>query len=134
MSAYDRVFVAEWGGEERRFRLRNAQIFELERLCGDIGIYAIARKLVSGDGHFAYVREVVRLGLIGEGETAKRASELVGLYIDDGSPTEAFPVAVGILRTTLDPPKTLKKKPDGGNPEPTPSPSTPASSTEQGRS
>lgn len=108
MNPYNPVLVTDWGDDEHEFRLKVAQILELENVCG-IGIYAIARRLVERQWHFNDVRETVRLGLIGGGLTPKAALALVRTYIDERPLSESYGIALRILERVLDPPDEVKK-------------------------
>ena len=125
---YNRTLVTKWADGEHSFRLKNAQIFELERLC-ERGLGGIARQLTMRDWHFSYVRETVRLGLIGADMPPLRALQLVQTYIDDGSIADALPLAADILGVTLDPPAAQKKSTSAESGLTPTSASTPETST-----
>lgn len=101
----DTAVILPFGDGQYRFWLPLPQVFELERVCGDVSLLAIEERLRGGIGQDetgAYVfagggsamvrevRETIRLGLIGgnsgltdDGETEVgplRAKELLDLY------------------------------------------------------
>ena len=78
-----------WGDGTYPFALKGAQIEELERQCGKIGIGAIFQRIALGTYFWRDVRETIRLGLIGGGMGAVEALRKVDTYID--APVEAGP-------------------------------------------
>lgn len=108
---YNRTLTCKWADGEHSFRLGLKEIFELEAVC-ERGLGGILRQIGARDWHYRYVRETIRLGLIGAKVRPLRALQLVEMYIDEGSIAEAINVAAEILAVTLDPPEDVKKKPD----------------------
>lgn len=73
----------QWANGDYSFALKAKQIEELEHLC-DAGIGRIAMAVFSKvDYKFKYLREAIRLGLIGGGVAPVEAKRLVEMYVDD---------------------------------------------------
>lgn len=88
-----------FGDAEREFRLTPELILELERKT-EAGIGGLCKRLFAGDFHFSEVTEIIRLALIGGGETPKNAAALIGVYVNTRPLFETFPLAVAILEVT----------------------------------
>jgi hypothetical protein len=71
-----------FGGDEQTFRLRIGELRELEE-ARKAGALAILKRILSGDHYVDDAREVIRIGLIGGGMTAKEAFVLTTRYVDD---------------------------------------------------
>lgn len=123
----DTAVILPFGDGEYRFWLPLPQVFELERVCGDVSLLAIEERLRGGigqdaTGEFVYagggsamvreIRETIRLGLIGgnsgmvdsaEVEVGPlRAKELLDLYIYPARPmVESALVAWRILHAAI---------------------------------
>lgn len=75
----DTSVVSFFGDRDRKFDLL-PQLAELERiLAAPTGV--ILKRIMGGDFHVADLAAVVRLGLIGAGETPQEAAALVAVYI-----------------------------------------------------
>lgn len=82
MSRTSKVTLA-WGGEtEMTFRLRIGELVELQEKC-DAGPAFIAERLATNKWRLSDIRETIRLGLIGGGQTDTQALNLVKRYVDD---------------------------------------------------
>lgn len=126
---YNRTLTCKWADGEHSFRLGLKEIFELEAVC-ERGLGGIFRQIRSQDWHYRYVRETIRLGLIGAGMKPLRALQLVEMYLDEGAMVDGIPLAAQIIGVTLDPPEAVKKKRQAKAPSETRmSPSTPETST-----
>lgn len=88
------------GDAELDFRLTPDLIVELERVVGQ-GIGGFSRRFFGGDFHHAHMLAVIRLGLIGGGASPKEAADLLATYATPRPIMEVFPVAVGVLETTM---------------------------------
>lgn len=91
-TAYRQFF----GDRERDFKLTPELIQELERKC-QAGIGELSRRLFGGDFRYQDVSEIIRLGLIGGGESPERAQELVGLYVHQFPINESYALAVQVV-------------------------------------
>ena len=91
-----RAHTVWFGDAEREFRLTPPLIIELEIKC-NVGIGGLCRRLFAGDFRFQELTEIIRLALIGGGETPLRASQLVDAYVNSRPLGETFPLAVAIL-------------------------------------
>lgn len=89
-----------WPDEERRYRLDIGRIEELEEKC-DKGSQEIFTALGDGSWRVKWVRETIRLGLIGGGLDPVRALGLTARYVVPGSLMVARGVAVRILYEAL---------------------------------
>lgn len=78
--------IAEFGGEEREFRLPIGELMVLEE-TRDAGVAVVLARLSFGQWSIRDVTEVIRLGLIGGGADAATASRLVRLHVE-GKPWE----------------------------------------------
>ncbi|MCB1522501.1 MAG: gene transfer agent family protein [Rhodoblastus sp.] len=87
-----------FGDAERDFALTPELIIELERVTG-AGIGGLCKRLFASDFKHADLLEVVRLALIGGGETPEDAAALVAAYATTRPLAETFPLAVAILET-----------------------------------
>ena len=72
----------EWAGGDYVFRLPIGQLIELQDAC-DAGPEWIWNALHDGSYRFEYIRETIRLGLIGGGMDPIPALKLVKRYVDD---------------------------------------------------
>jgi hypothetical protein len=94
------AFRAFFGDRERDFRLAPELITELERVTG-AGIGGFSRRFFGGDFKHADLMAVIRLALIGGGETPQRAAELLDAYAIRRPVMEVFPLAVGALEVLM---------------------------------
>lgn len=99
----------QWGGEERRFSLRLAQLQALEDATG-CGPLEVWRRLRTGSWRVAEVRAVVRFGLEGAGVSPNEAARLVERYVDQRPLMESVPPAMLILAAALWMPEDLQGK------------------------
>lgn len=123
----DTAVILPFGDGQYRFWLPLPQVFELERVCGDVSLLAIEERLRGGigqdeAGEYVHVgggapmvreiREVIRLGLIGgnsgmvDGAEVEvgplRAKELIDLYSYPARPlVESALVAWRILHAAI---------------------------------
>ncbi|BDV33924.1 gene transfer agent family protein [Methylocystis iwaonis] len=115
-----------FAGRKRKFELRIGEIGELERLC-NAGIGAIYFRLVSEQWRYDDIRETIRLGLMGGGESQATAHMFVERYIDVGPKREHLAVAAKILNALIegvDPPKGAGERAEKSAPPATSPPST----------
>jgi hypothetical protein len=91
----DLSHTAFFGDGDYTFRLTPALILELEQKCGAIG--AICHRMFSRQFSQADVSETIRLALIGDGITPKRAAELVATYVAGRPFAETYPIAAKTL-------------------------------------
>lgn len=89
-----------FGDAERRFSLPADLIVELERKTG-AGIGALCKRLFAAEFHFSDVTEVIRLSLIGGGETPQSAASLITTYVTARPIMESYPLAVAVLETAM---------------------------------
>jgi hypothetical protein len=89
-----------FGDAERVFSLSPELIIELERLTSS-GIGGLCRRLFAGDFHHAALLNVIRLGLIGGGETPEDAAALIAAYAANRPVMEIYPLAVSILEIVM---------------------------------
>lgn len=90
------AFRAFFGDAERDFRLPAELVLELERVTG-AGIAGLYRRFAALDFRHAELLAVIRLGLIGGGETPQTAADLVAAYAAPRPIMEIFPIAIGTL-------------------------------------
>lgn len=93
-------FRAFFGDAERTLRLDATLIIELERVAG-VGIGAFSRRLFAGDYRYGDITTVIRLGLIGGGESPQRAQELVEVYVARRPLAETLPTALAIVEVVM---------------------------------
>ncbi len=94
------TFTTFFGNGKRDFCLPPELIFELERITG-AGIGGLSRRVFTGDFRLAELLHVIRLGMIGGGETPENASALIDAYAKPRPIAELVPVALGILETVM---------------------------------
>jgi hypothetical protein len=90
------VLTAELGGEDRQFALYLGQWEELQEItnCGPIILY---QKLATWDFRAKWLREIIRLGLIGGGMKPAEAKRLVERYVDTVPFAESLPLTLKIV-------------------------------------
>lgn len=81
--------------QERAFDLA-LHMLELERVTG-AGVGRVVARVISGEFHAADLGAVVRLGLIGGGETPQAAAALVETYVTGRPLTEGHALATQIV-------------------------------------
>jgi hypothetical protein len=89
-----------WADGEYTFRLAVGQVREVEEKCAR-GVYEIYQATLAGRWHFDWLREIIRLGLIGGGMTPVEALKLVQRYCDERPWLESWDPAVRILAAGL---------------------------------
>ena len=92
--------VQFFGDKEREFQLNPTLLLELERLVG-AGAWGIARRLFAGEAFAQEVRETIRLGLVGGGETPQRAAELVETYLAATPYAETYGIASAVMLAAM---------------------------------
>lgn len=105
--SWDASIKIEFGGEERRFRLAIGQLRELQETVNKdraqpIGPWSLFQLMLKGDAWPDDLRAVIRLGLIGGGET--RSELIPGLlkrYVDERPMLEIAAIAQAILGSAL---------------------------------
>lgn len=128
MSA-DGSTTINWPDDERRFRLGLGELRELQDKC-DAGPAQIFRALSDQSWRIDYVRETIRLGLIGGGLDPQRALGLVGRYVVPGQLIACAGIAQIILYAALvGDPDTQEGKATAGTK--TPTGDSPSRSTDQ---
>lgn len=107
-SPVGRITLA-WGDGEYSFHLRNRELYQLEEKCG-AGARRIADRLLpydqirnpfGGDYRQDDVRETIRLGLIGAGQTQAQALTLVMRFVDSRPLEENRILAFQILEPAV---------------------------------
>lgn len=78
----DGGLTAAFGDGEYRFRLAYGQLQALEEACGGIGAPVIAEALATKTFRVGYVRETIRLGLIGGGLSQSDALVKVRRFVE----------------------------------------------------
>jgi hypothetical protein len=91
---------APFGDGEHEFRLTIGGLEELQEKC-DAGPEFILQTLNNGSWRIAYIRETIRLGLIGGGMAPTEALVLRNRYAGDGQLLENKPLAAIILGAAL---------------------------------
>lgn len=94
------AFRTFFGDVERDFRLPPELVIELERISG-AGIGGFSHRFFKADFRHADLLAVIRLGLIGGGETPKTADALIAAYAIPRPLMEIFPIAVGTLEMLM---------------------------------
>lgn len=89
-----------FGDAERDFRLNADLVTELERKTG-AGIGGLSRRMFAGDFKHQELLEVVRLGLIGGGESPAVAASLVAVYAAPLPIMELYALALPIVETVM---------------------------------
>lgn len=82
------------------FRLGLKELVEHDEKC-DAGPAFVAKALINGTWRLPYIRETIRLGLIGGGMVPSKALVLVRRYVDDRPLRESIPLAIAILMAVL---------------------------------
>ncbi|MBE7183444.1 MAG: gene transfer agent family protein [Methylobacterium mesophilicum] len=90
-----------FGDRERTFALPLPQLEELERVtdCG-IGEMFFHRIKALAFRH-SDLAQVIRLALIGGGESPKEAAELVAAYVSNRPLGETLPIALAVLEAVM---------------------------------
>ncbi|TPW28611.1 gene transfer agent family protein [Martelella alba] len=74
--------IDEWAGRERCFRLSFGNVLDLEQACRGDAIGEIFLRLTTGKFRVEDVFHIIRMGLIGGGETTVEAKRLVETHFD----------------------------------------------------
>ena len=85
-----------WGDGEHRFQLLIGELSELEEKM-DAGARFIRHSIANGTERVQWVRETIRIGLIGGGMKAGDAHRLVKRYVDEVPQGENHLIAFAIL-------------------------------------
>ncbi|SLN62396.1 hypothetical protein PEL8287_03399 [Roseovarius litorisediminis] len=88
--------TAFFGDGEHIFALTDDMITELERIT-DLGIGAIYLRAVNMQFKLADLVEIIRLGLIGGGNTPEQAMHLTDSYARNRPIDELYPLALDVL-------------------------------------
>lgn len=94
------ITEADFGGETRRFLLRNTEIDTLQDLRAS-GAFNVCKRLAQGDWFTQDVREVLRLGLEGCGTPPNTALHLVRRYVDEFGVANHTALAFVVLDRSL---------------------------------
>lgn len=89
------IYRGPFAGRDRNFRLRLGEIEMLE-VAGRAGIGEIAMRLTAGLYRLSDIRETIRLGLLGAGESEVTATALVMDHFDD-KPVHQFVELAGLI-------------------------------------
>lgn len=100
MENRDASVTLTWADGDYTFRLAWAQIIELQEKL-DAGPAYILDKFYNGGWKVEYISEVIRLGLIGGGQSPSEAIRLVRTYVEARPPFENLSTAQGILAVSL---------------------------------
>jgi hypothetical protein len=115
------ILTAELGGEERQFALYLGQWEELQEITG-CGPFILFQKLGTWDIRAKWLREIIRLGLIGGGMAPAQAKRMVERYVDSVPFSESLPLAIKIVGPACFPPSSeidSKKKEETEAEDPT---------------
>lgn len=89
-----------FGDAERDFRLNADLVTELERNTG-AGIGGLSRRMFAGEFKHQELLEVVRLGLIGGGESPAVAASLVAVYAAPLPIMDLYALALPVIETVM---------------------------------
>ncbi|MEX0404044.1 gene transfer agent family protein [Aquibium sp. LZ166] len=89
-----------FGDAERDFRLNADLVTELERKTG-AGIGGLSRRMFAGEFAHHELLEVVRLGLIGGGESPAVSASLVAVYAAPLPVMELYALALPVIETVM---------------------------------
>lgn len=90
-----------WGDGEHTFKLLIGELSELEEKC-DCGARFIRNSIATETERVKWVRETIRIGLVGGGMKAAEAHKLVTRYVDEVPQGENRTVAFVILGAALE--------------------------------
>ncbi len=74
--------IAEWAGKERLFRLSFGGVLDLEQACGKVAVGEIFQRISAGRFFAGDVWHVIRLSLIGGGESPLEVKRLLDAHFD----------------------------------------------------
>lgn len=123
-----------WADGEYSFRLGLKELVEHDEKC-NAGPAWVARALMDGTWRLPFIRETIRLGLIGAGKLPSEALVLVKRYVDDRPLRESIPLAIAILMAVLTgaeddaPGKATAAEDESGHSHAESSPSPPSTAT-----
>ena len=108
--SYDGATTIRWPDDERRFRLGIGELIELQDKC-NAGPEQIFHACADKTWRVEWVKETIRLGLIGGGLEPMRALALVSRYVTPGGLMTCKEVAIKVLYAALvgDPDDVLGK-------------------------
>lgn len=89
-----------WGDGDYVFRLAWAGLIELQEKT-DCGPGFLLDKMWQNDWRVQHISEIIRLGLIGGGQTPSDALRLVRNYVESRPPMENLSLAQAILAISL---------------------------------
>lgn len=89
--------IADWAGKERLFRLNLGLVLDLEQACGGAGIGEIFLRVSGGKFGAADLYHIIRMGLIGGGESKVSAKQLMDRHFDSTSYYDNASVATDLL-------------------------------------
>lgn len=90
----------DWADGNYTFRLAWGELIKLQEAC-DAGPYIVLRRLTTGAWKVEDISSVIRLGLIGGGQTPEKALRLVRDYVETRPPLENLMMARGILAVAI---------------------------------
>jgi hypothetical protein len=90
-----------FAGAERSFDLRIGEIQALERAC-NCGIFGLLVRIGSHQAYASDIRETIRLGLIGGGDTDTASTTLIMQEVDGRPLSEHLPLAAEIIKSVID--------------------------------
>ncbi|WP_298698181.1 gene transfer agent family protein [uncultured Brevundimonas sp.] len=94
------TITAPFGDGRHEFRLGIAQLEEHDRLC-DAGPEFVMHAILNGSWRTPYIRETIRLGLVGGGTDPMTALVLTDAYAGPGQLMGLKSLAVNILGAAL---------------------------------
>lgn len=89
-----------FGDADHDFRLTPPLILELERVT-NAGIGALSRRFFAGEFRHQELLEVMRLGLIGGGESPQTAASLTSTYAATMPVMELYGIALPVIETVM---------------------------------
>ena len=111
--AWSPEVTLHWGGEDRKFALRLAEIRRLQEIS-KVGPFELLQRITTGKWLVDDTRETIRLGLLGGGANPKEAYELLKYWCDERPLVESVEIAAQILAAAL----TGPDEPVGKHPAP----------------
>lgn len=94
------VLTTDWADGLYTFRFNVPQLEEHDEKC-KAGPMAVLGALVDGNWRYTYIRETIRLGLIGGGTLPTDAERLVRRYVDSRPMIEGVVVAIAIMGAAI---------------------------------
>lgn len=96
----DASITLDWGPGTFTFRLAWGQLIELQEAT-NAGPSYILQQMWEHNWKVQYLSDIIRLGLIGGGETPASALKLVRNYVESRPPMENLTIAQAILAIAL---------------------------------